>query len=81
MTLHDLTVFLAWCSLINMVIILVWFLFFLLGHSFMYRVHSKLFKMSVEQFDAIHYVLIGAMKIVVIVFNLVPYLVLRCVMS
>ena len=61
------------CLVINVLVILVWFLFFLLAHNFRYRIHSKMFKISIDQFDALHYGLIGGMKILVIVFNLVPY--------
>jgi hypothetical protein len=39
--------------------------------------HSKWFKIKVETFDAIHYAGLGIYRMLIIVFNLIPYLVLR----
>lgn len=68
---------LGWCSLINLGLLLWWFLFLSLAHDWTYRVHSRWFKLSPERFDAIHYAGMAFFKIAVIVFNLVPYLALR----
>lgn len=68
---------LGWCSLINLGLLLWWFLFLSLAHDWTYRVHSRWFKLSSERFDAIHYAGMAFFKIAVIVFNLVPYLALR----
>ena len=70
---------LGWCSIINMGILLWWFLFFTLAHDWVYRVHGKWFKLTVEQFDAIHYAGITFFKLVIFVFNIVPYFALRIV--
>lgn len=67
---------LGWCAIINMGIILYWFLMFVLAHDFVYRMHSRWFKMSVEQFDMMQYAGIGLYKILVIVFNILPYIAL-----
>lgn len=42
----------------------------------MYRMHRKLFKMSVETFDAIHYAGLAFHKILIIVFIIGPYVAL-----
>jgi len=76
MTLADLQTFFGWCSVINIGILLLWFLFFVLAHNFMYWAHSKLFRFSVERFDELHYMLIAQFKFLIIVFNLVPYVAL-----
>jgi len=68
---------LGWCSLINLGLLLWWFLFLSLAHDWTYRVHSRWFKLSPERFDAIHYAGMAFFKIAVIVFNLAPYLALR----
>ncbi|MEJ2727885.1 MAG: hypothetical protein P8185_05120 [Deltaproteobacteria bacterium] len=79
MTLEVIRDALAWCTVINWAILLWWFLFFSLAHDWMYRFHSKWFKIPVEKFDALHYGGIALFKIAILIFNLVPYLALRIV--
>ena len=64
---------LLWCFIINIGILLWWFLFFSLAHDWVYRFHGKWFKLSVERFDAIHYASMAFYKICIFVFNIVPY--------
>jgi hypothetical protein len=79
MTVEIIRDVLAWCSVINLGLLLFWWLWFILGHDFIYRFHGKWFKFSVEQFDATHYALMGFFKIGIFLFNIVPYLALRIV--
>lgn len=79
MTLESIRSVLAWCTLINWGLLLWWFLFLTLAHDWTYRIHSRWFKISVEKFDAIHYAGITFFKLLVLMFNLVPYLALRIV--
>ncbi len=65
-----------WCAVINYGLLLCWFLFFKLAHGWMYRFHSRWFRLSAEQFDAIHYAVLAIYKIGIILFNLVPYVAL-----
>jgi hypothetical protein len=64
---------LLWCFIINIGILLYWFLFFSLAHDWVYQFHGKWFKLSVEKFDAIHYAGMAFFKICIFVFNIVPY--------
>ncbi len=68
---------LAWCSLINVGLLLVWILWLIFAHDWLYRFHGQWFKLSVEKFDAIHYTGIAFYKIGIIFFNIVPYLAFR----
>jgi hypothetical protein len=68
---------LAWSSVINLGLLLLWALWFMLGHDFIYRTHSKWFSLSEDRFDAIHYASMGFYKICILMFNIVPYLALR----
>jgi hypothetical protein len=77
MTEQTILAFLAWSSVVNLVFLAFWFLFFVAAHDWMYRYHTKWFKLSVEKFDSIHYTGMAAYKIGIVLFNLVPYLVLR----
>ena len=70
---------LGWCSIINIGLILWWFLFLTLAHDWIYKWHTKWFKLPVEKFDEIHYSGITFFKIIVFVFNIVPYFALRIV--
>jgi hypothetical protein len=79
MTLDVFTAMLGWCTAINLGLLLWWFLFVVIAHDWTYRMHTKWFEISPLQFDAIHYAGMGIFKMVVIVFNLVPYLALRIV--
>ncbi len=79
MTLEIVRSMLAWCIVINIVLLTVWFLFFKLAHDWIYRFHSKWYKMSVETFDTIHYSGMALFKLGIWLFNLTPYLALRIV--
>ena len=79
MTLEAIRDVLAWCSVINIGLLLFWWSGFMLAHDFIYRLHGKWFKLSVEKFDAINYALIGFFKIGIILFNVVPYFALRII--
>ncbi len=46
---------LLWSTVINYGILLVWFFVFLLAHNWIYQFHGKWFRLSVEQFDMLHY--------------------------
>ncbi len=46
MTLEVLTSFLAWCTLVNLVILVLWWFFLTAGGNWMRRKHGKWFKLS-----------------------------------
>jgi hypothetical protein len=70
---------LLWCFIINIGILLWWFLFFALAHDWVYQFHGKWFKLSVDKFDAIHYAGMAFFKICIFLFNIVPYFALSIV--
>ncbi len=65
------------CAVINYGIPLVWFLFFVLAHDWMYLLHGRWFRLSVEQFDVIHYAGMSIFKLGILLLNLVPYIALH----
>lgn len=79
MTLEIVRGMLAWCIVLNWGLLLLWLIFFIGAHDWMYGLHSKWFKISVEKFDAIHYSGMAIFKTAVVMLNLVPYLALRIV--
>ena len=70
---------LLWCAVINYGVLVVWWLFFLLAHDGIYRLHSRWFHLSVDQFDTLHYAGMTLYKVGILLFNLVPYIALRLV--
>ena len=76
MTAETMRAILGWCSIINMGILLLWFFAIAVLHDWVYRIHSKWFKIPVETFDAIHYAGVLFFKIFIFVVNIVPYFVL-----
>lgn len=79
MTLEIVRSTLAWCIVINMVLLMLWFLLFTLAHDWMYRLHGKWYQLSVGTFDTIHYSGMALFKIGILLLNLAPYLALRIV--
>jgi len=76
MTINVARQFLLWCTVIDYGVLLVWFLAFALGHDGLHRLHGRWFRLSREQFDALHYAGMSIFKIGILLFNLVPLVVL-----
>jgi len=70
---------LGWSALINYAFLILWFLFFSLAHDWLYHFHGKWFSLSIEHFDAMHYLSMAFYKLSIFIFFLVPYLVLQFV--
>jgi len=79
MTLEIVRDTLGWCIVFDVIFLFVWVGAFVFMHDFMYRMHLKWYKMSVETFDAIHYAGMALFKMGMIGTALVPYLALRVV--
>ena len=72
MTANEIKEFLLWCLGINYAVLLVWFGVFVCAHDWMYRLHTRWFRLPVESFDALHYAGMSIYKIGVLLLNLVP---------
>jgi hypothetical protein len=68
--------FLLWCMVINYGVLMVWFLVFVFAHDWILRIHGRWFRLSRDQFDALHYAGMSIFKIGIIMCNLVPLIVL-----
>lgn len=77
MDIETLRSFLAWCSTFNLILLVLWWLGFMMAGDWIRRLHGKWFELSRESFDKLHYAGMGFFKMLVLMFNLVPYLVLR----
>jgi len=77
MDIETLRSFLAWCSTINLILLLLWWVVFAAAGDWIRSLHGKWFELSRQSFDKIHYSGMVLFKMLVLMFNLVPYLVLR----
>jgi hypothetical protein len=68
--------FLLWCTVINYAVLIVWFVAFGLARDFLYRMHTRWFRLTPEAFDAVHYGGLALYKLGILLFNLVPLLAL-----
>lgn len=72
MTVELIRDFLLWCAAINYGILLIWFLTLKYWRDLIYGLHGRWFRLSMEQFDMLHYGGMAIYKIGIILFNLVP---------
>ena len=69
---------LLWCTIINYVLLMIWFLVYLLPHEWLYRIWGRGFRLTAEQFDTLSFGGIMLYKLGILLFNLVP-LVALCI--
>lgn len=67
---------LGWCSLINIVLLVLMFVLVTAMRSTIYKIHSKLFPITESQFNIAIYSFFGFYKVVVYVFNIIPWVAL-----
>jgi hypothetical protein len=75
----ELANFLAWCTIINYSLLMVWFSVFTIGHDWLHLMHGKWFDLTKEQFDIVNYGGMALFKLFIFIFNLAPYLALRII--
>ena len=63
-------------QLIIIDILLIWFLVFINARTWMKSLHGRWFNLNEQTFDAIHYAAMAVYKILIMVFNLVPFIIL-----
>ena len=76
MDIQTLTTFFMWCTIINTGFLLFLALIFMLAPNLVYRLQSIFINITRETFDIVFYSFIGFLKIIVLVFNLVPWIAL-----
>jgi len=69
-----------WCGVINYGLLLVWALIYvILPHEWIKQLVSRFYGIRSDRFDEMNYNGIVFYKILIIVFNIVPYIALRIV--
>ena len=79
MDVQVLKSFFMWCTIINFGLLLLSFFFCTVARGLVYKMHSWFFPMSREEFNVSLYRMYGAYKMLVFVFNFVPYIALLIV--
>lgn len=69
--------FFLWGAVFNFGILLLWFLMLALGGDLFYRLQTKWFPMSRENFVMIHYVMYGLFKLGIILFFVSPWVAIQ----
>lgn len=73
--------FLGWNSVINIGFLLLATALLIAMKSSIQALHSRLLGVSVSDLPALYFEYLGRYKLLIIVFNLVPYIVLRLIAS
>ena len=83
MDIATMTEFFKCCSIINFSILLIVSIIIMMTKDFTYNVHSKLgvWEGSKEAHKQSMYSILGNYKMLIIVFNVVPYFALSCCIS
>ncbi len=74
-----LQAFFMWCTILNLGVLIITGLFLAIGGDFVYWLQSKFFPIPRQTFDVAIYCWIGLYKLVVIVFNVVPWIALSII--
>ena len=76
MDLHAVRSFFMWCTIMNGGLLILSSLVLLCGGDRVYRIHRRWFPLGREAFSVARYCFVGFMKVLFLMFNLVPYLAL-----
>ncbi len=79
MDIDSIRAFFMWGTIMNIALLVLSSLICVCAGDWVYRMHSKWFSISRETFNVAIYSFIGLYKILVIVFNLIPYVALLIV--
>lgn len=72
----DARAFFMWCSVINVGVFALGYLAVACAGDFVYRTHTRWFPMSRETFTQALYAAFGQYKLLILVFNIVPFVAL-----
>ncbi len=81
MNIETLIALLGWSTVINWGILFFWFLMIVIARDWLYSTQTQWFKISKERFEEMNYQMMGFYKLMIFLFNLVPYIVLRIILD
>lgn len=77
MNITDLTTFLGWCTVINFGLLIVIAGCLTSMRGFIKRIHSSMYGVPEEALDAIYFNYMANYKLLIFIFNLVPWAALK----
>ncbi|NND65971.1 MAG: hypothetical protein HKN19_00160 [Halioglobus sp.] len=77
MSVAELTTFLGWCTVINFALLLIIAACISLMSDFMKGVHSSMYHVPESELDAIYFTYMANYKLLIFIFNLVPWFALK----
>lgn len=72
MDIPTLTSFFMWCTIITGCLLAFWTLIYIFAPDLVYRIQSRFFPIPKETFTVAYYGFLGLLKILFIIFNIVP---------
>jgi hypothetical protein len=66
-----------WCFVMNFVFLLLWAGMLVVAKDGIYRIHSRFIRITEDQFNIIHYAGMMVFKMIIVAFNLVPFIALN----
>ena len=76
MSIYQIRDAMMWCSLINLGLLTVMWLIMIKARAWAFRIHSKMFPITEPQFNMAIYSFFGLYKVLIFVFNIIPWVVL-----
>lgn len=76
----QLTSLLGWCLLLNLSLLLLWSGLLLLWADGLYALSRRFVPVEKSTFFTLHYALLGAYKLAIYFFNVMPYVALKYLM-
>lgn len=76
MNAQALKTFFMWCTIINVALFAVSAVMIMAVPDFIYGIHGEWFHLPREAFNVILYAFLGLYKILILIFNVVPYVAL-----
>lgn len=76
MDIQTLTAFFMWCTIINVALFSWAAIWFMLAPDFVYRMQSRFFPLPRETHNAVVYGFFGMFKLIIMTFNVAPWLAL-----
>lgn len=77
MNLDQLTTFLGWCTVLNFGLLIIIAACLSLLSGFVKGVHSSMYSVPEDQLDAIYFNYMANYKLLIFIFNLVPWFALK----
>jgi len=79
MSLEVMQKYLMWSALINYGLLIFWFVWYAFAYSSYVRLNEFVIGRKIEHLDAMTYAGMVFYKLMVIIFNIIPWVVINCV--